>query len=251
MSRYEYKATKTRREKIGFYTAFSICLIAVCMAVYSTYTQVAESNKPVTASVTPTSAVAVAQPVTHVTVPTPTLGLTPITEDTPSTEEETAEAATQPTTQAASEQGRADALQTMLAAEISLSMPTKSGHVLVPYSTDSVYNKTLNSWKPHLAADFDGELGEDILAMLSGEVSSVSEDKMYGKTVDVTSGNVVISYCGLGEVKVKQGDKLSRGDKIAVLGTVPCEASDPNHIHVTVKINGATADPLTFVNNEN
>ena len=174
-----------------------------------------------------------------------------VIDESPSAQEETAEAATQPTTQAASEQGRADALQTMLAAEISLSMPTKSGHVLVPYSTDSVYNKTLNSWKPHLAADFDGELGEDILAMLSGEVSSVSEDKMYGKTVDVTSGNVVISYCGLGEVKVKQGDKLSRGDKIAVLGTVPCEASDPNHIHVTVKINGATADPLTFVNNEN
>ena len=31
------KKKRSRREKIGFYTACSICLIAVCMAVYSTY----------------------------------------------------------------------------------------------------------------------------------------------------------------------------------------------------------------------
>ena len=40
MSKYYSKNQKTRREKIGFYTAFAICLIAVCMAVYSTYTTV-------------------------------------------------------------------------------------------------------------------------------------------------------------------------------------------------------------------
>lgn len=247
MSRYEYKNTKTRREKIGFYTAFSICLIAVCMAVYSTYTTVTEPKKSSAASVTATSAVAVAQPVTNVTVPVPTLGLNPINEETEPPETAAAtEASTQPTT----EQGRADALQTMLAAEISLSMPTKSGHVMSPYSTDSVYYKTINTWKPHIGADFDGELGDDVFAMLSGEVSSVTEDKMYGKTVNITSNNVVISYCGLADIKVKQGDKVARGDKLASIGAVPIEASDPPHIHVMVKINGATADPLTFVNND-
>ena len=168
MSRYYQKPEKTRREKIGFYTAFSICLIAVCMAVYSTYTTVRQPKRQTAASVTPTSAVSVAQPMTGVTVPAAT--------EPPETEPEvsaapdtTAAAETTAATEPTGETRRADALQTMLAAEISLTMPTKSGRVVKPYSSDSVYNKTLNSWKPHTGADFDGELGDDVYAMLGGE----------------------------------------------------------------------------------
>ena len=35
---------RSRREKIGFYTAFSICLVAVCMAVYSTYNTISNPS---------------------------------------------------------------------------------------------------------------------------------------------------------------------------------------------------------------
>ena len=169
MSRYYQKPEKTRREKIGFYTAFSICLIAVCMAVYSTYTTVRQPKRQTAASVTPTSAVSVAQPMTGVTVPAAT--------EPPETEPEvsaapdtTAAAETTAATEPTGETRRADALQTMLAAEISLTMPTKSGRVVKPYSSDSVYNKTLNSWKPHTGADFDGELGDELLRLLGDGV---------------------------------------------------------------------------------
>ena len=69
----ERRKRKTRREKIGFYTAFSICLIAVCMAVYSTYNTVSNSAKQNLAS---SDAKQVNQPVTgvHATPPMPTLG---------------------------------------------------------------------------------------------------------------------------------------------------------------------------------
>ena len=252
MSKYYSKTQKTRREKIGFYTAFAICLIAVCMAVYSTYTTIRDPKTPKAVSVSATSAVAVNEPVPHVTVPVPTLGLRPITEDTTAAEttapQET-EAVTAPPTDGTS--ARADALQTMMAANISLSYPTKSGLVLTPYSTDSVYFKTLNSWKPHTGVDFRGELGENVMAMLGGEVTKIEDDKLLGKTVEVSVNNVVIGYCGLGSVKVRQGDKIERGDVIAAFGTVPCEAGEANHIHVYVKVNGAYADPLTFIDNEN
>ena len=89
MSKYYSKTQKTRREKIGFYTAFAICLIAVCMAVYSTYTTIRDPKTPKAVSVSATSAVAVNEPVPHVTVPVPTLGLRPITEDTTAAETET------------------------------------------------------------------------------------------------------------------------------------------------------------------
>ena len=45
MSRYYSNTQKSRRERIGFYTALAICLVAVCMAVYSTYSTVTDVKK--------------------------------------------------------------------------------------------------------------------------------------------------------------------------------------------------------------
>ncbi len=239
---------KNRREKIGFYTAFSICLIAVCMAVYSTYNTVSNSSKQKITS----SAKQVNQPVTgvHATPPMPTLGSSfkAEKETHPTEVAEQDETTVQPTTQRATYSD--DALQTMLAADISLNFPVKGGNIIREYSKESVYYKTLNVWKPHNGVDFAAELGDDVTAMSDGEVTKISEDKLFGKTVEISVNNVVCAYCGLGEIKVKKGDSVKKGDKIALVGTVPCEAGDKNHIHVEVRVNGTPADPVSFINNE-
>lgn len=248
MSKYYKRTPKSRRERIGFYTAFSICLIAVCMAVYSTYSTVSEKQKTHPVSVSETG-VAVNEPVSRVTVPAPTLGLTPIREETepgPTSEPDTLPVTTAPSTTV---KGRGNALETMLAADLSLTMPTKSGHVLNPFTRDSVYFKTLNVWKPHTGVDFDGELGDEVKAMVGGEVTKAYDDKMLGKTVEISVNNITVGYSGLGDVKLKQGDKVERGDIIGAVGAVPIEADAPPHIHVYVKVNGEYADPMSFVDN--
>lgn len=263
MSKYygnHSRSGRSRREKIGFYTAFSICLIAVCMAVYSTYNTVNKSSSTKPVSFNKTDVVAVNEPVTgiHATSPVPTLGMAEInTEeftiptatsepDTLPTEEDTLPS--QPSLSSSTKEN--DALETMLSVEISLGMPTKSGIILNAYSKDPTYYKTINTWKPHTGADFSGELGEDVMAMLNGEVTKVYEDKLFGKTVEISVNNTVICYSGLGSIAVQKGDKVDRGDKIGTIGTVPLEASEDNHIHVSVKIGGAYADPLSFIDNE-
>lgn len=256
MSRYYSNTQKSRRERIGFYTALAICLVAVCMAVYSTYSTVTDVKKTSVVSTTETKVAVVNQPVTQVTVPVPTFKSSALVESSAADEvEETAtEAMTSPAATDAPDSGdteRGDALETMLAADVSLSMPTKTGHVLREYSKESVYNKVLNTWKPHTGIDFDGSLGDDVYAMLGGEVTKVTEDKMYGKTAEVTVNNVIVGYSGLGNVNVKQGDKLERGDKIGTIGVVPVESDDKNHIHVYVRVNNTYADPLSFIGADN
>lgn len=251
MSRYYNSNQKSRRERIGFYTALTICLIAICMAVYSTYSSVSDVKNAAPVSNVATG-VTVIEPPTHATSPMPTLGES-FTE-APATEPpvETTSPEPEPTTVSQpATQGRADALETMLAADVSLSLPTKSGHVLRAYSRDSVYNKTLNTWKPHTGTDFDGKLGDEVFAMLNGEVTKIYDDKMLGKTVEITVNNVVHSYSGMGSIAVRQGDTVERGDKLGTIGVVPSEASDPTHIHVTVRVNNSYADPLSFVDNNN
>lgn len=252
MSHYYSKPQKSRREKIGFYTAFAICLVAVCMAVYSTYNTVSQpQSKPV--SKAETGVVAVGEPLTNVTVPVPTTATQPAfnyTVPTETSEPDTLPAQTQEATEATQPTMRKDALETMLSAEVSLGLPTESGHVLREYSKDSVYFKTINAWKPHTGADFDGELGDKVLSMTSGEVTKVTDDKLYGKTVEITVNNVTAGYSGLGEVSVKQGDKVKRGEQIGTIGVVPVEADEANHVHVYVRVSGNYADPLSLTEND-
>ena len=46
MSENNSRKKKSRYEKAGFYTALSICLIAVTMAVYSTYNTISGAKEP-------------------------------------------------------------------------------------------------------------------------------------------------------------------------------------------------------------
>lgn len=231
---------RSRSEKIGFYTACSICLIAVCMAVYSTYNTLSVPN-----SKTPTAAenseVQVNENVTGVTE---TLAVPKLDADVPTI------AATEPTDNTVSPtESSKTALETMLSTDISLGYPLNSKNVVREYSDRSVYFKTLNVWKPHTGVDFAGKLGDDVCAMTGGVVTKVYDDKMLGKTVEISTDNVVCRYCGLGSVDVTKDDSVETGEIIGTVGAVPFEAGDENHIHIEVKIDGEYADPISFVNN--
>ncbi len=252
MSRY-YKSgrhtKKSLREKIGFYTAFSICLIAVAMAVYSTYNTVSRKSAVTPVTQPATDSQMVAQPVTGVTVPEPKINSAPTATEPEFTVPPVTSANS--TAKPAEKDGDIDdAMQTLLSVDLSLSAPTKTGKVLREYSKDSVYFKTINVWKPHTGVDYACDLGDDIKAMVNGEVTKVRTDRMYGKTVEISSGAAVVSYSGLSGVKVKEGDSVDRGEVIGTSGAVPCEADDENHIHVSLKIDGKKADPLNFTGND-
>ena len=235
---------RSRREKIGFYTAFSICLIAVSMAIYSTYNTMSVPSDSVQEQIQPTTVQQVNQAVTGVeeTLVEPKLDST-IPQVTVVSETEPTEAETKASSQ--------DALETMLSTDLSLTYPLNTNNIIREFSKDSVYFKTPNVWKPHLGVDFAGELGDDVCAMSDGAVTKVSEDRMYGKTVEISVGNAVCIYSGLGEIAVDEGDSVEAGDKIGDIGAVPFEADDKSHIHVAVKVDGNYADPLSFIGNNN
>ena len=256
MSKYYHQQSRkkrSRREKLGFYTAFAICLIAICMAVYSTYNTVLNPTGA-KLSASPTQSVEVNQPVTGVrtTFPVPTLGeIFRETESPAEAETETPSAVSEVTTQSATVDTTYsdEALQTMLSADLSLINPVRNAEVIREFSKDSVYYKTLNVWKPHTGTDFRAKLGDDVIAMAGGEVTGITEDKMFGKTLEISSNNAVCIYSGVADVRVKQGDRVEQGDVIGAVGSVPVEASDDAHLHVAVKVNGNYADPLNFIGN--
>lgn len=239
------KKKRNRYEKIGFYTAFSICLVAVAMAVFSTYMTIKESEPKAE-----TQSTLIATGVNN--------NVTGITEEAT----EQTSAFTVPTVAATSnaqyptqfteepENDTRSALQTMLSTNLSLSYPLNHKNIIREYSEETVYYKTLNVWKPHTGVDFAGALSEDVYAMTGGAVTKVYEDKLYGKTVEISTDDAVVIYSGVNGITVAQGDSVDTGAKIGVVGSVPCEAEDENHIHISVKVDGKYADPLSFIGND-
>lgn len=248
MNRYSDKPPRSKREKAGFYTALSVCVIAVGMAAYSTYTSLSgyfDSE--------PEETVAVERVVTGVTETE--AEKTTVTET--QTESEKPSTAATETTEAPEEETETTpketktALETMLSVKTSLSFPLDNAKVIQEYSEDSVYNKTLNQWSAHTGVDFACEKGDNVYSMGEGKVTRIYNDDLLGKTVVVKSATYTSYYSGLSEqVKVQKGQNVKTGDVLGLADTVPSEALEGSHIHIAVKVDGQYVDALSLLNNE-
>ncbi len=251
MRRYSYqKNKKSRKEKIGFFTAFSVCIVAVALALWSTYASIGGfDNQNVTESTyiatMPPSTQAVNNYVTGVVVTEPEEEETTGAEVTEPQTEETREE----TTQAYS--GENTALQTILQVSASLDYPVISKEIKREYSEDAVYSQTMGDYRAHTGVDFVADKGENVIAMSDGIVDSIYTDEMYGNVIKVTNGNFSIYYCGVSDtIYCAEGSQVTRGDIIGNVGDVPCEIDDGMHLHVEVRVGDKTIDPLTVISND-
>lgn len=241
MSVYKQKKKRSKKEQIGFYTSLSICIVAIGMAAYSTFTSLTGYFET-----DPTDVAPVNQVVT---------GVTEVTTTTQEITEEVTETVTEPATetveitQSTEPTASLSALQTMLTVNTSLSYPLDNAKVLREYSEETVYNKTLNQWQAHTGVDFACSVGDNVYSMGEGEVTRVYNDDMYGNTVVVKSSTYTAYYRGLSEdINLKVGDMVKTGDVLGLVSVVPCEAMDESHIHIEVKVEGNYVDPLTLIN---
>ena len=129
-NRNNRRKKRSRREKIGFYTAFSICLIAVSMAVYSTYNTLSENDIQ-----TPTQATVQANRVNNnVTGVTETLEPPKLNIEVPTVAATSAVEQSTEEPENLTEGETRTALQTMLSTDISLSYPLGSNNVIREYN---------------------------------------------------------------------------------------------------------------------
>ena len=259
MKHYKQKKEKKPTERVSFYIALSICMMAVGFALWSAYANM--NSEPETGGNTYFSSLStenapVAQEMTGVTE----------AETEPEAEDETeapAAAETMPaqsmviseTLPTASDdddnEDVQDPLQAVLRVSEDLVYPVKSRLVTKAYSEEAVYNKTLRDHRAHTGCDFAAEPGENVYAMCGGTVKNISVSELYGVIIEVDSGDYVICYCGLDtEFVVEKGDEVAAGDTIGTVGQVPCESEDEPHVHIEIRVGERTVDPLSVIDSE-
>lgn len=98
----------------------------------------------------------------------------------------------------------------------------------------------------HLGVDLEAEPGTPIYAINDGRVCFAQKLPTYGKTLIIDHGLGIFSlYLHLNQFKVKKDQVVKRGDIIAFSGNTGYSIEP--HLHFSVKIKGASVDPLRFI----
>lgn len=98
----------------------------------------------------------------------------------------------------------------------------------------------------HKGIDFDLNTGDPIFSTGSGKVIEVDRDGTYGLYVDVQhTPHIVTRYAHLSKIKVKVGQKVSRGTVLGGGGSTG--RSTGPHLHYEIRINGKPRNPSAFL----
>lgn len=264
MKRFIEKEKRDATERVGFYVALTICIIAVGLAIWSAYSTFGKNagsdSNHYFASLRSSATQAVAQDMTGVTegatepssVPTqaPTSAPTARTKGFTIYDTETMPTADETETE---ENGGEElsAMQAVLKVTDSLVYPVKSRSVLKQYSESAVFNQTMKDYRAHTGCDFVAEEGENVYAMCDGTVMNISVSELYGVITEIRSQGFSVYYCGLGnELSVKKGDVVTTGDTIGTVGQIPCENADDSHVHIEIRVGNKLIDPLSVINKD-
>ncbi|MBL4887258.1 MAG: M23 family metallopeptidase [Flavobacteriaceae bacterium] len=100
----------------------------------------------------------------------------------------------------------------------------------------------------HHGIDFAGQEGDAIYAVADGLVSWTGNKSGYGKTIEIDHGNgYVTRYAHSKELLVKLGDRVSKDQEIALMGSTG--RSTGPHVHFELLVAGHKVNPNKFIKN--
>jgi murein DD-endopeptidase MepM/ murein hydrolase activator NlpD len=116
--------------------------------------------------------------------------------------------------------------------------------IVAPYGE---MRKTGDQQIRHMGIDFGSPKGSAVAAMNGGIVREAENDPIYGNTVIVDHGAGIFSiYMHLDAIKAKVGQSVNKSQVIGTVGETGY-ATGP-HLHLSLKVDGVSVDPVRFVN---
>ncbi|WP_235506730.1 peptidoglycan DD-metalloendopeptidase family protein [Altererythrobacter sp. Root672] len=98
----------------------------------------------------------------------------------------------------------------------------------------------------HAGLDFRGHIGAPIHAAAKGRVSFVGIKSGYGKVIEVSHGNGLMTrYAHMSAWRARVGQEVEAGDVIGAIGSTG--RSTGPHLHFEVRINGRAVNPRPFL----
>jgi murein DD-endopeptidase MepM/ murein hydrolase activator NlpD len=119
------------------------------------------------------------------------------------------------------------------------------GRISSPFSLHR-FDPVVHIVRPHQGIDVAAPMGSEIEAPAAGIVVDVKWQAGYGNILTIDHGyGVVTRYAHCSKILVSRGQRVKRGQKIALVGSTG-ESTGP-HVHYEVWVNGKPVNPKQFV----
>lgn len=100
----------------------------------------------------------------------------------------------------------------------------------------------------HKGLDIANRMGTPVFATADGVITFAGSRGLIGNVVVIDHGHgLVTRYGHLKSSEVKRGDRVKRGDKIALMGNTG--RSTGPHVHYEVRLNGMPVNPVKYILN--
>ncbi|HEY7481554.1 MAG TPA: M23 family metallopeptidase [Gemmatimonadales bacterium] len=100
--------------------------------------------------------------------------------------------------------------------------------------------------RPHEGIDVTAPMGSPIEAPAAGVVREAGWEAGYGNTIVIDHGfGTVTKFAHASKILIREGQRVSRGQRIALVGNTGL-ATGP-HLHYEVHVNGRAVNPLRYV----
>lgn len=98
----------------------------------------------------------------------------------------------------------------------------------------------------HAGIDFAGRQKSDVMAIAGGVVTFAGEKDAYGKMIEISHGNGLLTRYGHHEaLMVEAGDVVRKGELIGLMGSTG--RSTGSHLHFEVEHNGTPVNPNQYL----
>jgi murein DD-endopeptidase MepM/ murein hydrolase activator NlpD len=120
----------------------------------------------------------------------------------------------------------------------------RSSRITARFGSGRTFNRTLAS--RHLGVDFAGKVGAPVRAANRGVVALVANFFLAGNVVYIDHGaGVVTGYFHLSRALVAEGDTVTRGQEIGLVGATG-RVTGP-HLHWSARYGALTVNPLDLL----
>lgn len=146
-----------------------------------------------------------------------------------------------------------ESAQVSTSGNISFVSPVE-GAVIREYTNDTIYSKTLNTWRTREGIDFKAEIGSPVVSVLDGVVEKIDNDLTErGEYIVIKhEDGFKTMYTNLDEeVKVVIGQKIRKGEVIATVGNSSGNYSNEDygaHLNFVMYLNNEEVNPSEYIN---
>ena len=146
-----------------------------------------------------------------------------------------------------------ESAQVSTSGNISFVSPVE-GAVIREYTNDTIYSKTLNTWRTREGIDFKAEIGSPVVSVLDGVVEKIDNDLTErGEYIVIKhEDGFKTMYTNLDEeVKVVIGQKVRKGEVIATVGNSSGNYSNEDygaHLNFVMYLNNEEVNTSEYIN---